>query len=84
MLILHVFVKLYATLRKYAPIKTEIGEAFSLELTNGTLIELVKKLQIPKKQTRIVFINGKRETDLKTQLKEGDLIVIFPPIGGGG
>lgn len=64
--------------------KTQIGEAFPLDLTQGSLMELIEMLNIPPKQTRIIYVNGKRITDLKHQLKGGDLVVIFPPVGGGG
>ncbi len=33
--------------------------------------------------TKIVMVNGIRISDLNINLEEDDLIVMFPPIGGG-
>jgi len=80
---MQVSVKLYATLRKFAPAGNAIGEAFNVNLENGILSELIKKLGIPEDQTRIILINGTRTSNMEEELKPNDLIVIFPPIGGG-
>jgi molybdopterin converting factor small subunit len=80
---IEVSVKLYATFRKFAPPRTAIGEAFTVELEKGTLAELINQLGIRSRQANIIFINGIRVTNLKHQLRPSDLVVIFPPIGGG-
>ncbi|MHA2380092.1 MAG: MoaD/ThiS family protein [Candidatus Thorarchaeota archaeon] len=76
-------VKLYATLQKLAPPDTRIGEAFTVELDGSTILELVEQLGIEEEQARIVMINGVRVDDMSQELKADDLVVIFPPIGGG-
>ncbi|MFW9820930.1 MAG: MoaD/ThiS family protein [Candidatus Thorarchaeota archaeon] len=39
---------------------------------------------MPKNERRaIILVNGRPHKDLNTVLKEGDLVSIFPPIGGG-
>ncbi|MFX0134550.1 MAG: MoaD/ThiS family protein [Candidatus Hodarchaeota archaeon] len=80
---MQVFVKLYATLRKFAPAGTDIGESFTVNLEKGIVSELIDRLGIPENQARIILINGIRVSDMEEKLKPDDLIVIFPPIGGG-
>jgi molybdopterin synthase sulfur carrier subunit len=76
-------VKLYATLREYAPPNTEIGEVFKVEFNGSTLQDLIQKLGFELDRAKIVMVNGNRVVDVKTSLNEDDLVVIFPPIGGG-
>jgi molybdopterin synthase sulfur carrier subunit len=80
---MRVQVKLYATLREYAPPATEIGESFRVEFDGSTLQELIQKLGFELDRAKIVMVNGTRVLGAKTSLNEGDLVVIFPPIGGG-
>ena len=79
---MHVTVKLYATLVRYAH-GTRAGMPFELELPEeATLRHLIDQLNIPPEETRIIFVHGIiQETDYK--LKEGDVVGMFPPIGGG-
>lgn len=76
-------VKLYATLKTYAPKDLEIGESFPLELEHGTIREALEKIGIPMEKAKIIMINGIRVPGVDVTLKNGDLLVIFPPIGGG-
>ncbi len=70
-------VKLFATLRENR------GKEVSLELEEGATAEdALKKLEIPKKDVAILMING-RDDDPGKELKDGDLLSIFPPVGGG-
>ena len=76
-------VKLYATLRKYAPDDVELGDAFPLEIELTTIDGVLKKLGIGAVQTKIIMVNGTRVSDLNQSLSPNDTIVIFPPVGGG-
>jgi molybdopterin synthase sulfur carrier subunit len=78
-----VHVKLYATLREYAPPNTEIGSSFEVQLEGNTIGELIGQLGFEIDRAKIVMVNGKRIFDMSTNLDEDDLVVIFPPIGGG-
>ncbi len=74
-----VTVKFFATLRQYGPTKEvlTIPEHSKVKL-------LFDKYNIPKDERRaIILINGRPHKNLETILKNGDLISIFPPIGGG-
>ncbi len=76
-------VKLYATLKSYAPSNLEIGESFPLILEGGSVDEALQKLNIPPEKAKIIMINGIRVEDTSQLMKDGDLLVVFPPIGGG-
>jgi molybdopterin converting factor small subunit len=76
-------VKLYAGLRKFAPDDNELGDFFQIELQGSTVSDLIKKLGIREAQVQIVMVNGERVMENDQILNEDDLVVIFPPIGGG-
>ncbi len=76
-------VKLYATLRRFAPNDVEIGEAFPIEIDKATIDGVLERLRIDKEQTKIIMVNGTRISKLDYALSPDDTIVIFPPVGGG-
>jgi molybdopterin synthase sulfur carrier subunit len=80
---MRIHVKLYATLREFAPPNNEIGSSFVVELEGNTLGALVGRLGFEMDRAKIVMINGNRVFDMSTTLRDDDLVVIFPPIGGG-
>ncbi|MHA1985128.1 MAG: MoaD/ThiS family protein [Promethearchaeota archaeon] len=74
-----VTVKFFAMLREYGPTK----EVISVPV-NSTIKLLFKRYHIPKEAWRtIIIINGSPHKDLETVLRDGDIVSIFPPIGGG-
>lgn len=76
-------VKLFATLRSYGPPDVSLGESFAISLDKEAVVAgLLHKLKIPKKETKIIMINGKN-SELGDKLSDGDIIAIFPPVGGG-
>ncbi len=80
---MRVDVKLYATLRRFAPEGTAIGESFSLEVDDDTVAGVLDKLGIPHEQAKIIMVNGEYVKRRASEIQDGDLIVIFPPVGGG-
>jgi molybdopterin synthase sulfur carrier subunit len=79
---MHVTVKLFATLRQYAP-GQKAATPFMIELPqDSTLNDLIDQLKIPPEETRITFVNGIIQ-ELDCKLKDGDEVGLFPPIGGG-
>ncbi len=77
-----IHVKLFATLKKYAP-DGESAKSFPLEVTeNSSLGDLIHLLNIPNEEAKICFVNGHAE-EPDYVLKENDEIGIFPPVGGG-
>ncbi|RQD72587.1 MAG: MoaD/ThiS family protein [Tindallia sp. MSAO_Bac2] len=70
-------IRLFATLRE--------GRGKEVEIKAGegmTGSELINTLEIEEKDVAIFLINGKDAT-LEDTLQEGDVISIFPPVGGG-
>ena len=82
-MMMQVDVKLYATLRRLAPKGVEVGEAFRVAFEGNRVSDLLQTLNIMPAQAKIVMRNGERVTDMDEELSEGDLVVIFPPVGGG-
>jgi sulfur-carrier protein len=75
-------IKLYASLRRFLP-KVELGEGLEIDVSNKiTIAKLVAKLKIPLEECHIILINGNL-SDANSSLHPNDLIVIFPPMGGG-
>ena len=74
-----VTVKFFATLRQYGPTKEVLA------IPKKSKIKLLfDKYNIPENERRaIILVNGRPHKELNTVLKEGDLVSIFPPIGGG-
>jgi len=70
-------VKLFATLR-------EMGEKEAIHnIDAGTIPkDIIEGLGIPLKDVAIIMVNGRRVSE-GTELKDGDVLAIFPPVGGG-
>jgi len=80
--LIKVEMRLYATLRRYAP-SLKLGEALELNLKEGTTLEsLFKKIKIPKEEVKTVLINGRARNHSYILLK-GDRVAIFPAVAGG-
>ena len=74
-------VKLFATLRKYAP-QAPAGEQ-ELEVAEGaTASQVLEQLKIPQAQVALVFVNSTHQK-MDRPLADGDELGIFPPIAGG-
>jgi len=70
-------VRLFATLRK------DRGREVMVELKEEwTARAVIDQLKIDEKDVAILMING-RDGLLDTKLIEGDVVSIFPPVGGG-
>lgn len=55
----------------------------SLDLKEGsTPLEVSQGLKIPEEDVAIIMING-RGAKKDSPLKEGDVLALFPPVGGG-
>ena len=77
---MNVTVRLYATLRDFAPGR---GASVTVELPDAaTIADVVKALGIPHSAVRLAFVDGISRDDTCV-LKPGDEIGLFPPIAGG-
>ncbi|KXG75255.1 MoaD/ThiS family protein [Thermotalea metallivorans] len=70
-------IKLFATLRHGR------GKELSISLEQGaTPKDAIGMLEIAEKDIAILLING-RDGTLDQPLADGDIVAIFPPVGGG-
>jgi sulfur carrier protein ThiS len=74
-----VTVNLYASFRKHIGGQPSI----SFEIERGeSIAQILERLGIPVEEARIIFCNN-RIVDADHQLEGGELIGVFPAIGGG-
>jgi len=65
-------------LREYGPAKSEI------DLPKDSTVKLiVEKYNIPKEVGRLIVLINRRRSAENSILNDGDLVAIFPLIGGG-
>lgn len=75
-------VKLFATLTRRVA-HANSGTSLPINIAeDATIADLIKKLQLPPQEVKVVFVNG-RARPHDWQLRPGDEVGIFPPIGGG-
>lgn len=73
-------VRLFATLKDFLP---KDKKKASIELKAGSTVnDIVKYFEIPQEEPLIIKVNGKHGLK-STELKDGDRVGIFPPVGGG-
>lgn len=70
--------KCFATLAKYLP---DNRDDYPIE-PGETIRSLVDKLDMPVDDVTLMFVNAVR-SDLDTEIKDGDRVGLFPPVGGG-
>ena len=71
---------LYATLRRYgpseqAPLTLDVPEGFRI-------FQVLEILSIPSGEEKVILVNG-RPAEENSLLKDGDRVVLFPPVAGG-
>jgi molybdopterin synthase sulfur carrier subunit len=77
-----VHVKLFATLRQQFP-ELGIGKSMPVEIPQGWSVnKLIDFLKLPAGQIKIIFVNNQMQRQ-DFVLNDGDLVSIFPPVGGG-
>lgn len=78
-----VMVKYYA---KYREFTGKMQDEFEFDkITLQEIIEKIGKIypKIAKEQINLIALNGRFVKDLKTEIKDGDTISLFPPVSGG-
>lgn len=74
---MNIEVRLFATFRKGR------WKSKHLKLSQDTSIkDILVQLNINEEELGIALVNG-RHSGVKTILKDGDVLSLFPPIGGG-
>ncbi len=74
---MNIEVRLFATLRNGRWKKNDMECK-----ANTTTSMIIDNLNINESEVAILLING-RDGELTTELKDGDIVSIFPPVGGG-
>ena len=78
---------MFIDLKKYLPSGSINGKATICLKGGSTLEDLLKTLDIPANEPRIIVINGiSQGVSTKVSehiLQEGDVVSIFPPVAGG-
>ncbi len=75
---MHISLKLFATLARYRPSRSE-----ACAIASGTTVhQLLSAQGVPLKEAKLIFINGVKAS-LDTVIQDGDRVGIFPPVGGG-
>ena len=70
-------VRLFATLREGR------GKILQLDAANISVAgDIVRQLEIPAEEVAILLINGFHQKP-ETPVNDGDIVAIFPPVGGG-
>ena len=74
-------VRLYATLRRYAP--EQPNGVLTVDAPAGsTALDLAKTLKIDPSEIHLIMVNG-IGCGLETPVSAGDRVGFFPPVGGG-
>ena len=71
-------IKCFATLARFLP---ENNEDYPVE-PGETIRSLVEKIGMPVDDVTLMFVNAVR-SDLDTEIRDGDRVGLFPPVGGG-
>ena len=70
-------VRLFATLREGR------GKILRLDAADVSVAgDIIRQLEIPAEEVAILLINGFHQKP-ETPVKDGDIVAIFPPVGGG-
>ena len=79
--------KLYASLTQYLPADARRSNQVLLDIAEGDPIsKIIEPFGLPEKLVHLVLVNGvyvPPEQRLSFVPKEGDVLAIWPPIGGG-
>ncbi len=75
-------VNLYAALSQYIPGGNK-GPTHIVDVEEGTTVsELLHQLGVPIQSAKLIFLDG-MHSNLDEELKEGNRLGVFPPVGGG-
>jgi molybdopterin converting factor small subunit len=75
-----VSVELQAYLERYSPDGRPMVE---VELPEGATVDhLLRRLGIPDDMTQVIIVNNEN-ADFDHPLKEGDRVILIPPLAGG-
>jgi sulfur-carrier protein len=69
--------------KTFATLQTLFPPVDSYPVSSGdTVLDVMTRMTIPPEKVTIIFINNKHAEE-STVLNDGDVLGLFPPIGGG-
>jgi molybdopterin converting factor small subunit len=76
-------IRLLASYRRYLPRGGDGAPEYGQEIARGTPVgDVLDALPIPPGEVYTFFVNG-RHAERSQPLEEGDVLAIFPAVGGG-
>ncbi len=70
-------------LKLFATLRNNRFDSKELDIAQGTTVEeIIRSIGIPAEHVALVFVNN-RHGGRETVLSDGDILALFPPIGGG-
>ena len=80
---MRITVRLLATYRRYLPEEHDANGGYAREIAPDTRVgDVVGDLPIPSGEVYTFFVNG-RHADRDQILQAGDVLAVFPAVGGG-
>lgn len=81
---MRVYIKLFSSLKKHLPRKSE-GNIFEIDIKPGSgLVDVVDQIGIEREKAKIFFLNGRKASIKdKEELLDDDVVTIFPRMAGG-
>jgi molybdopterin converting factor small subunit len=80
---MHISVHIYAYLRRYLPASERSTLKKEWDLPDRAPVkQVLERLKLPG-EVRVTVLVNNSSVDKKTLLKEGDVVHIFPQMGGG-
>jgi molybdopterin synthase sulfur carrier subunit len=77
------YIRMKVTVKLFASLRKDRFAVDKRDYQDGTTVgHVLASLNILSEEAAIIFING-RHAEADSLLKEGDLLAIFPPVGGG-
>ena len=84
---MNIEVRTFINFKNYLPPDAKDGKAVLAIRDGATFADLLSELGIPMEEPRIVVLNGVSQgtsPEVNSRvLNEGDIVAIFPPLGGG-
>lgn len=69
--------------RLFAYLREGRGKKKIIEVQEGTtILSIIESLNIDENEVSIILLNG-IDGSSNRQLKDGDILALFPPVGGG-
>jgi molybdopterin converting factor small subunit len=80
---MEVTVRLLASYRQYLPEGADARAGYRLEVPEGTtVVRALGRLLVPRDEICTYFVNG-RHAERDQVLQDGDILSVFPAVGGG-